>query len=196
LSSSKLPNGLPQLVEALRHLLHLLRVDGSGWRRRDRLWGGLRNRCRLLGLLHRLSSSIFRTGQRLRPACDRLLDLRRPAEFRGPCGDYLLGIPAISLPSQGASDANANRDQETNERSQGRYLKGSAEFDARIGLYLSFNNVASGVYTGGGVWSANINARHMTRAMSEIHIMAAPTDRRGGAVCRICSDIWLIWGQV
>jgi hypothetical protein len=59
LSGSELPNGLPQLVEALRHLLHLLRVDGSGWRRRDRLWGGLRSRCRLLGFLHRLSSSIF-----------------------------------------------------------------------------------------------------------------------------------------
>jgi hypothetical protein len=131
------------------------------------------------------------TGQRLRPACDRLLDLRRPAEFRGPCGDYLLGIPAISLPSQGASNANANRDQETNERSQGRYLKGSAEFDARIGLYLSFNNVASGGYTGSGVWSANRNWRHMTRAISEIHIIAAPVDRRGGGVCRICSDIVL-----
>ena len=118
LSGSKLPNGLPQLVKALRHLLHLLRVDGSGWRRRDRLWGGLRSRCRLLGLLHRrLSSSIFRTGQRLRPACDHLLDLRRPAEFRGPCGDYLL---AISLPSQGASNTKENRDQETNERAQGR----------------------------------------------------------------------------
>jgi hypothetical protein len=37
------------------------------------------------------------------------------------------------------------------------------------------------------VWSANRTARHMTRAISEIHIMAAPTDRRGGRVCRICS---------
>ena len=46
-------------------------------------------------------------------------------------------------------------------------------------------------YTGGGVWSANRTARHMTRAISEIHIMAAPTDRRGGGVCRICSDIVL-----
>jgi hypothetical protein len=119
LSGSKLPNGLPQLVKALRHLLHLFRVDGSGWGRRDRI---------------RLSSSILWTGQRLRPACDRLLDLRRPAEFRGPCGDYLL---AISLPSQGASNTNANRDQVTNEYSQGRCLKGFAEFAARIGLYLS-----------------------------------------------------------
>jgi hypothetical protein len=64
-------------------------------------------------------------------------DLRRPAEFRGPCGDYLLGILAISLPSQGASDTNANRDQETNERSQGRCLKGSSDSSARIGLYLT-----------------------------------------------------------
>src|SRR4029077_14038186 len=132
-------NGLPQPVEALRHLLRLLRVEGGGgWRRRDRLWRGLRNRCRFLGLLHgRPSSSVFRTGQRLRPARDRLPDLRRPAEFRGPCGDYLLGILAISLPSQGASDTNANRDQETNERSQGRCLKGSSDSSARIGLYLT-----------------------------------------------------------
>jgi hypothetical protein len=39
------------------------------------------------------------------------------------------------------------------------------------------------------VWSPNRIARDMTRAMSEIHIMAAPTDRRGGGVCRMCSDI-------
>jgi hypothetical protein len=30
------------------------------------------------------------------------------------------------------------------------------------------------------VWSAKRIARHMTRAISEIHIMATPTDRRGG----------------
>jgi hypothetical protein len=46
-------------------------------------------------------------------------------------------------------------------------------------------------YTGSGVWSANRTARGVTRAISEIHIMAAPTDRRGGGVCRICSDIVL-----
>jgi hypothetical protein len=46
-------------------------------------------------------------------------------------------------------------------------------------------------YTGGGVWSANRNWRHMTRAISEIHIIAAPMDRRRGGVCRIYSDIVL-----
>jgi hypothetical protein len=129
LSGSEPPNGLPQLVEALRHLLRLLRVEGGGgWRRRDRLWRGLRNRCRFLGLLHRRpSSSVFGTDQRLRPVRDRLPDLRRPAELRGPCGDYLLGILAISLPSQGTSDTNANRDQVTNKCSQGRCLKGSSD---------------------------------------------------------------------
>jgi hypothetical protein len=104
----------------------------------DRLWRGLRNSSCLLGLLHRRpSSSVFRTGRRLRPTRDRLPDLRRSTEFRGPCSDYLLGILAISLPSQGAGDTNANRDQETNERSQDRCLKGSSNSGARIGLSLT-----------------------------------------------------------
>ena len=49
--------------------------------------------------------------------------------------------------------------------------------------------IRPGTYAGGGVWSANTIAMDMTRAISEIHIMAAPTDRRGGGVCRMWSDI-------
>ena len=58
LSGGEPLNGLSQPVEALRHLLRLLRVEGGGgWRRRDRPWRGLRNMCRFLGLLHRRPSS-------------------------------------------------------------------------------------------------------------------------------------------
>ena len=98
LSGGEPLNGLSQPVEALRHLPCLLRVEGGGgWHRRDRPWRGLRNRCRFLGLLHRrLSSSVFGTGQRLRPARDRLPDPGRPAELRGPCGDYPFGLLAIA----------------------------------------------------------------------------------------------------
>ena len=52
LSGSKPPNGLPQLVEALRHLLRLLRVEGGGgWLRCIRLLARFAQQVLLAGSL-------------------------------------------------------------------------------------------------------------------------------------------------
>src|SRR4029077_8743952 len=126
LSGSEPLNGLPQRVESLRHLLRPLRVEGGdGWHaRRDRLWRSVRNGRRLPGLRRgRSSSGVFGTGQRLRPARDLLPDPRRPAEFWCPCRDCLLGLLAVGLPSQGASNTNTNRDQVTNNRSRSSTIR-------------------------------------------------------------------------
>jgi hypothetical protein len=109
LTCGELFDGLPQRCEILNHLLHLRRVDGRERLRRDSL-----------------GSNFFGIGRWFgpanRPVRDHLLGLRRPAKFRGRCRDYLFGCLTVGLPSQGASDTNADRDRVTNERRDARLL--------------------------------------------------------------------------
>jgi hypothetical protein len=103
LTRGELLNGFPQRAQALRYLLQLLWVEGSGSRRfrRDVLWCSLRNGYRLL----------FGTGRWLRPA-DRdptrndLPGPRRPTKFRSLCRNYLLACIAVRLPSQSGCNTN------------------------------------------------------------------------------------------
>ena len=74
--------------------------------------------------LGRPNSGAFGTGRLLRPAKlqhptrDHLLALRRPAEFRSLCRNYLLGRLAITLPSQGGCDTNTYCDEVGNKASR------------------------------------------------------------------------------
>ena len=113
LTCGELFDGLPQRCEILNHLLHLRRVEGGSGGRfgRDRCRRSLRHGFHLREGCRRL-----RPTELLNPVRDHLLGLRRPAKFRGRCRDYLFGCLTVGLPSQGASDTNADRDQVTNER--------------------------------------------------------------------------------
>src|SRR5689334_22560982 len=94
-------DGVSHRGDVRLYLLYLLRVEGSGRLLRcDLLWRSLRNRCRFTF-----------DGRLLRPACDHLLRLRRPAKFWSPCRDYLLCCLAVRLPSKDGCKTNAKCDQ-------------------------------------------------------------------------------------